>query len=296
MKEWVARMRTLRGPEREWNIATVKRFGDRYKLTFHKTSVMAPGLERPGRPPPGEGESEPPPKGGGESDNERFASSLSRTRAAVFELAACNPWEWFCTWTLADNKGFDRYDLGPWYKNFSQWMRDQRKATGYDVKYLAVPEGHKDGAWHLHALMMGLPPDRLRALRSDEYLPYRLLDKLKAGENVYTWPAYQRKYGWCTLEPIKDRGRCASYIAKYVTKAMTGQAQETGPKVGSLRSRAKMYYASHGLERAKEVWRGKMGPPEDYPWDFQNEYVGTKWADSLKEILTEEQIKEAIPV
>lgn len=279
--------------ERTWNVSTIKRYGDRYKLTHHFTSILTPGLERE-RPPPRDGPRR--------SEEERFASSLSRTRAAVFELAACNPWEWFCTWTLADDKGFDRYDLGPWYKDFSQWMRNQRRITGSPIAYLIVPEGHKDGAVHLHALMDKLPRDRLRQLTKEDFLPYRLLDKIKAGEEVYTWPAYQAKYGWCTLEPIKDRDRCASYIAKYVTKAMRDSApagalagdKKEGFKELSFRPGAKMYFASHGLQRAKEVWRGSLDIQDDYPWSFTNEYVGIRWGKSPAEFLNEDQLKECV--
>lgn len=230
VKEWAAELRALKGPGRQWSVATVKQYGDRFKLTYHRKSVMTPGLERERPPPEGRGR-EPPPGGGDKADKERFESSLSRTRAAVFELAACNPWVWFGTWTLADDRGFDRYDLGPWYKSFSQWIRDQRKTTGAELAYLIVPEGHRDGAWHLHALMFGLPAGQLQALTVKDYIPYRLLDKLKAGQEVYTWPAYVMKYGWCTLEPIRDHDRCASYIAKYVTKAMQS-AHDSGRKPG----------------------------------------------------------------
>ena len=245
------------------DIITIKRYGERFKLTYHKTLLRRGGLDRPPKPPP----AAPPPEE--QQAAGRDPASLSRTRAAVFELAACNPWEWFCTWTLADDRGFDRYDLGPWYKDFSQWVRNQRRLHGSALDYLIVPEGHKDGAWHLHALMMGLPRDRLRRFSASDHLPYRILDRIRAGESLYEWPAYRRKYGWCCLEPIRDPDRCASYIAKYVTKSFAG----------SLGRAAKMYYCSQGLARAELVWRGTWHVPEGYPWDFQNDWVALKWID-----------------
>lgn len=251
-----------RGAARD--VITIKRYGERYKLVYHKTLLRRGGLDRPPRPAAA-------PRA---SEEERAASSLSRSRAAVYELAACNPWEWFGTWTLADDRGYDRYDLGPWYKDFSQWVRNQRRLTGAALHYLIVPEQHKDGAWHLHALMLGLPRERLRPFGLDEHLPYRMLDKLRRGEELYDWPAYRRKYGWCCLEPIRDRARCASYIAKYVTKSFAG----------SLGRAAKLYYCSQGLERAELVWRGDWHVPADYQWDYQNDYVALKWVD-YKEVL-----------
>jgi len=228
----------------------------------------------------------------------RDPASISRTRATVYELAACNPWSYFATWTLADDRGFDRHDLGPWYKDFSQWVRNQRRLTGAKLIYLVVPECHKDGAWHLHALMEGLPVERLQKLTTTDYLPYRLLEMLKRGETVYSWPAYEQKYGWCTLTPVKDRDRCASYIAKYVTKAF--QAPQRGPEgtgkkptaVTSLPAGAKLYYASQGLQRAVPVWKGRLGFDPGMVWDYENEYVGIVWGKHPGEWLTADQMME----
>ena len=32
--------------------------------------------------------------------NERMSQSISRTKSRIFELAGCNPWDWFFTGTL----------------------------------------------------------------------------------------------------------------------------------------------------------------------------------------------------
>lgn len=278
------------GRKWEMGISTIKRYGDRYKLTQHRKAVRAAGIE--------EGESRAPPKGNREGKQGRDPASISRTRAAVYELAACNPWSYFCTWTLADDRGFDRHDLGPWYKDFSQWVRNQRRITGARLAYLVVPECHKDGAWHLHALVEGIPLERLRKLSPEDYLPYRLLDMLKRGETVYSWPAYQDKYGWCTLTPIKDRDRCASYIAKYVTKAFRapeGGAEGTKKGAAALTSLpvgAKLYYASQGLQRAVQIWKGALPFRPDMKWDYENEYVGIVWGEHPGEWLSAAQMLE----
>ena len=293
---WQAAFRSAR-PGKINNLSTLKLYGSRYKLTLHKAAVKVAGYEQP--PPDGGGngaQGRGPPK---RSERERFQSSLSRTRSAVFELAACNPWDHFCTWTLADNKGFDRYDLAPWYKDFSQWIRNQRRLHKAPLAYLIVPEGHKDGAWHLHALVKGLPLDRLKKLTQEDFLPYRLLAKIRAGDTLYSWPAYQEKYGWCTLEPIKDPDRCASYIAKYVTKAfgpVDAPGQAPGPAPGGWRPGKKMYYASHGLQRAQLLWSGQVYYQEGQAWEFQNDYVATKWLDEKeKERFCHEQGIEFAP-
>lgn len=275
------------------NLCTVKQYGERYKLVAHRCRTRTPGFEADdeegarGRAPPGE-------------QAERSAASISRTRAAVRELALCNPWDYFSTWTVSDDRGFDRYDLAPWYKDFSQWIRNQRRLTGAPLRYLVVPEQHKDGAWHLHGLWHGMPMDKLQRLTPQDSLPYRLLNKLKDGRPLYNWPAYQEKYGWCTLEPIRDKGRCATYIAKYITKAFSGAGAPDGADkegaffAASLPAGAKLYYASRGLERAKEIWRGTVYTPPGYKWDFENEYVLISWSDTPDTWLDGEKMR-AVP-
>lgn len=62
-----------------------------------------------------------------ESKNEvKFDSSISRTKRLVLEKALCNDWEYFCTFTLSKEK-YDRYKLDKFQKDFTQWIRDQRK-------------------------------------------------------------------------------------------------------------------------------------------------------------------------
>ena len=43
-------------------------------------------------------------------EKEKLASSLSRTRRRVYELATCNDWDWFGTFTV-DAASYDRSDL-----------------------------------------------------------------------------------------------------------------------------------------------------------------------------------------
>ena len=92
----------------------------------------------------------------------KFASSISRARSMVKEYGFCNPWNYFVTLTL-DAKKYDRYDLGKFKADLQQWVRDERKRHkliyGREGRLIVlfVPETHKDGAWHLHGLVGGLP-------------------------------------------------------------------------------------------------------------------------------------------
>lgn len=56
-----------------------------------------------------------------------------------------------------DETKYDRYNLLAWKRDFTQWLRDQRKKyrkLGYDFDcpFLLVPELHQNGAWHMHGL------------------------------------------------------------------------------------------------------------------------------------------------
>lgn len=53
----------------------------------------------------------------------------------------------FVTYTLDPSK-IDRYDEKEIYKKMRNWLSDRVKRKG--LKYILVPEPHKDGAWHFH--------------------------------------------------------------------------------------------------------------------------------------------------
>lgn len=167
----------------------------------------------------------------------KIAPAISRAKRIVLELALCNPWEWFGTFTL-DKEKYDRYNLQKFYKDFSQWLRDQRKKTGCSVRYVIIPELHGDGAWHLHGLFSGLPGlESFQSLSAQGWnVPLRLI---QGGYSC--WVDYHKKFGYCSLGAIKNPVACAFYITKYVGKSF----EDSGIDVGGH-----LYRASQGLSRA----------------------------------------------
>ena len=79
------------------DVATLKKYReDYYKITLHKMLRRA-GYEEI------EGDSDRKREAGKKNtadNDEKLSASLSRTRAAIYELALCNEWEWFVTLTL----------------------------------------------------------------------------------------------------------------------------------------------------------------------------------------------------
>lgn len=168
----------------------------------------------------------------------KLDAAVSRARKNVLELALCNPWDWFCTFTL-DKEKYNRYDLEKFHKDFTQWIRDQRKKTGSPIRFLLVPELHKDGAWHMHGLMYGVPGlvsfGDLRAQHG-----WKLPDKL-VNANFFCWMDFHAKFGFCSLGAVRDPVRVSHYLAKYVSKSL----DDSGVDVGKH-----LYYCSRGLDRS----------------------------------------------
>lgn len=176
-------------------------------------------------------------------------SNLQRARSTIMELGLCNPWDYFATFTLS--REWDRQNIKKWHKSLTQWFRDYSKKTGQKITFLLIPERHLDGAWHIHGLIKGIPPDRL----------------IINGHGFLDWPDYAAKYGWVNLGAIRNHTAVSRYITKYVTKDTTRNVSNYG---------GHMYYASRGLER-KSVEKSGYLRQEVTAWDFENDYVCLKW-------------------
>lgn len=168
------------------------------------------------------------------SQDGRFASAISRARSVVFQLAFCNDWDYFFTGTI-DRTKYDRHDLGTYYKALSQWVRDQSKKYHCKIQYVFVPELHKDGAWHIHGFVRGIPQDCLSSFVRGIH-PRDLVEG-----NYRNWPAYQQKFGFCSLAIIDDLELKANYLVKYITKDLASACYDAG---------AHTYRASIKLARA----------------------------------------------
>lgn len=167
----------------------------------------------------------------------KLASSLSRTRKLILEKALCNPWDWFCTFTLDKNK-YQRDDLVKFRDDFTQFIRDERK-RGFPLAYLLVPELHEDlQNWHIHGLLHGNPG--LISFKEWRRLGHKIPSRLVSG-GFYTWPRYQDKFGFCSLGRIRSHVRSAFYISKYMSKDNARLVSSVG---------SKMYYSSQGLNTA----------------------------------------------
>ena len=131
----------------------------------------------------------------GEQNDSKIIESVLRSKAKIFELAYCNPWNWFFTGTINPNKQ-DRTDLDLFHKQLTQWLRDYNKKYNLNVKFLFVPEKHKDGkSWHIHGFIYGLPVEHLTQFQVGDIMGKGLASKVLNGDLVYNWKAYFNRFG-----------------------------------------------------------------------------------------------------
>jgi len=221
------------GSAYDYNVAYLKKYGDRYKVQVLKC-VRKKGVSNINY------------NAKGTVNDKKLDCNIRRAKNTVKELVLCNEWEYFVNLTL-DKQKYDRYNLQKFNKDLSQYIRNLRRKYRADIEYLLIPEQHKDGAWHMHGFIMGLPRTELELFDKEQRLPYYILEKLENDEEIYNWAGYQDRFGFCEIEPIRDKERVSIYVTKYITKDLASSVQELN---------AKMYYCSRGLRRAKVIKKG----------------------------------------
>lgn len=256
----------------------VKKYNDKYKLTFHNI-LREKGYEERKE------ENQNP----FEIDERvsktqgKCLNNLSRARNTIFELAMCNSWDFFCTLTI-DGSKHDRFSIDSFRLQLSQFIRDLRKKYKTKIHYLFVPEKHKDGAWHMHGLISGLDKQDVVEFSLKQKLPLYIKQKLQLGYRVYNWLSYSNKFGFCDLEDIADKNKVCSYITKYITKDLEHSID------GFYKN---LYYCSTGLNRAEEICTIENGRDFDLPWTFENEYCKILWVQELPEAIQKELTKKS---
>lgn len=210
---------------------------------------------------------------------DRLSQSISRTKSRIFELAGCNPWEWFFTGTLNPD-WHNSYNLGAFRTALSQYIRDCRKKYKTDCAYLLIPEQHKSGAWHVHGLLHGFPLEVFRPFQLTEKLPYKLLQQLKRGEDVREWVGYSKRFGFTTVTPIRSQVKTTSYITKYITKDCYKSAVSNGNH---------LFYSSQGLNGKTLLYEGNFLPSAlgSVDYTYSNDYVSISSIDTFPYGLSE---------
>ena len=163
------------------------------------------------------------------NDFENKRKSFNRAKNNLFDLLMCNTdCDYFCTLTF-DEKNINRYNYSDIIKKLNCMLDNfvRRK----NLKYILVPELHKDGAIHFHGLI------NAEVLRLEKAVsPYtgKLLTTNK-GKDIYNIKSF--KLGFSTAVKIGDSETERSAVAKYCYKYII---KSHGVKVGGR------YYLSGG--------------------------------------------------
>lgn len=153
------------------------------------------------------------------------SDSMKRAKDKIFDIVACNEWDYFFTGTLGDdNCNFDTTSAEQALKPLQRWLKNC--VNRYGLKYILVAEYQpKGGRIHFH----GFINDALQVVDSGTRLvkgyskPLKLSTIQRKGIDpneckvVFNIP--QWRFGYTTaIKPYNGSVACANYITKYITK------------------------------------------------------------------------------
>lgn len=133
---------------------------------------------------------------------EDIMRSMRRAKSRVRRLALANDFRWFVTLTLSPEK-VDRYDDTQVIRKLTTWAHNQVRRKG--LRYILVPERHKDGALHFH----GFFSDALEAVASGH--------RDEQGHMIYNLPGWSLGFT-AAIEVYGDYAGAVAYVCKYIGK------------------------------------------------------------------------------
>lgn len=143
------------------------------------------------------------------SENARFSS-----RNRLVELIKANPdFCYFFTGTF-DPKKWNSKNFQEIYKPLRRFLQNK------GIKYILVAELHQSGAIHFHGVFNETVEPYLENFDLSKKLPKRIRDGiLKEDRNLLNFPSYAKRFGWVSIEKIRNLDAVACYVSKYITKS-----------------------------------------------------------------------------
>ena len=138
---------------------------------------------------------------GKKAEGDDALRSMRRARAKLRRLALANEFEFFVTLTFSPEE-VDRYDAKAIMAKVNRWLDNMVRR--HSLRYILVPEQHKDGAWHFHGFFGG---------------DVQILDSgvRWEGREVYNLP--QWGFGFTTAQRLYGEYTAAvAYVCKYIGK------------------------------------------------------------------------------
>lgn len=149
--------------------------------------------------------------------------SINRTKTKIADYVLCNNFSHFATFTFSPEKVKNRHDFAEMSALLKNWLKTEQtnheRKHNSKFKYLIVPERHKNGAWHFHALL-----ENYQNACGDFYSsknPFITVKEIKTAKR-YANRKYLTRYnlGRSEIAPIRDKTKMANYIKKYITKEL----------------------------------------------------------------------------
>jgi len=163
-------------------------------------------------------------------------SSLQRSKTLITDYTLANQFDLFTTFTF-DPKKVDSLDIALAKSKMSKWLNNARRHSP-DLIYLIVPELHKSGRIHFHALMKNyngiLTPS------------YTKSGRIRTSKGRVVFDIGQYHWGFSTAVRIDNVEKVSSYMQKYVTKDML--------KIGNK----KRFWVSKGLNKPIKTYNVNM--------------------------------------
>jgi len=139
---------------------------------------------------------------------ESIKRSNRRAKDNFYGYGLCNRWDYFCTFTVSIND-FESTDEATKY--YWKLFKKKLQYRFPDIKILAVPERHKKGNLHFHALLGNCNLDNLLAFGIVKY-----------GKQIYNLPLWDK--GFSTVVKIENPNvietqlKAVAYFVKYLAK------------------------------------------------------------------------------
>lgn len=166
-----------------------------YKVTIFNNPLVLP------RPKLGH----KPNRNSDQPSDKAIEESLRRTRTTIFDYALSNNFSYFVTFTFNPKK-VDRYSIESTSNIMKYWLNRQKKHSP-NFAYVIVPEFHKDGAIHFHALIR------------DYNAELKSTNVFQNGKRVYNLTGFTA--GFTNAQKLDDdQTKAAAYLTKYITKDM----------------------------------------------------------------------------
>lgn len=201
------------------------------------------------------------------TEKEKIERSLRRARGKLIDLIIANDFDLFCTLTL-NNEKIDRNDYEKIIKKLNVFLDNRVRRFG--LRYVGVPERHKDGAIHFHFLcnsdgMKLVDSGTVSCSGHKKPIKISTADRLGIPHeerhtvyNIADW-----SLGFTTaIRTYGSPAAVANYVGKYLTKQLGDKLPK---KVGG-----RWYYSGGDLARpAFSYERVSFNDIDSFTYDFE---------------------------